>query len=63
VDVSEEHLHNLMTGDEGHFTNGEPHLQEPADGFMAWVMEAEVVETSAAPISEPPLYPSFVLTS
>jgi len=35
VGVSEEHLHVLVTGDESHFRDRQPHLKEPADGFMA----------------------------
>ena len=54
VGVSEEHLHILVTGDEGHFRNRQPHLKEPADGFMAEVVEAEVGKTTAAPTTAAP---------
>jgi len=53
VGVSEEHLYILMTGDECHFRNRQPHLKEPANGFMTQVVKAEVVETSTAPQTHP----------
>ena len=53
VRISEEHLHILMTGDEGDFRDRQPHLKEPADGFMTQVVKAEVVERRAAPKTNP----------
>ena len=44
VCVSEEHLHIFVTGDKGDFRNRQPHLKEPADGYICldqsiWVIQ------------------------